>query len=140
MRARFTGTLAVVLGMLVFVTGVVGAQGRRPERRSGRATRAHLNVNPVRYTGFCPAHLRFTGTITADGPAVVRYTFQSFDGGSRPERSLRFEGPGTKSVGEVWTMGAPGGKQHRLERIRVLSPDTLESKSANFEVQCRPHR
>jgi len=111
-------------------------------RENGRVTAAHLRAVPPRYNGPCPGRLRFPGTITTNGPAEVRYTWVSFDGGTWPERTLRFTAAGTKQVGENWQLGAAGQVTHGWLQLRILSPNHLQSPRAAFQVACgerRPH-
>jgi hypothetical protein len=108
--------------------------------REGRVTAAQLRAVPPRYNGPCPARLRFPGTITTNGPAEVRYTWVSFDGGTWPEHALRFPAAGTKPVRENWQLGAPGQATHGWLQLRVLSPNTHESPRAVFQVACGERR
>jgi hypothetical protein len=107
----------------------------RPQKK-GRVTRAHLSVTPARSTGACPATFKFNGTITTDGPAEVKYTWVSFDGGTWPEHTLTFTGAGTKPVTESRQSGAPGETKSGWMEINVLTPNSVHSNKATFVMAC----
>jgi len=105
-------------------------------RKAGHATSAHLRVVPVRYTGACPGKFKFLGSITTNGPAEVKYTWASFDGGTWPEHTLTFTAAGTKNVTESRQMGTPGQTQSGWMQLKVVAPNTLHSTQARFQVAC----
>ena len=109
---------------------------QQPARRAGRATRATLVAVNVPKRAACPVKLHFAGTITADGPAEVKYTWVSFDGGTWPTGTLNFVGPGTQKVGQEWQLGAAGQTVHGWLQLKVIAPDTLVSTKAPFTVVC----
>ena len=118
-------------------------QRRVPPHRvtkEGHVTAARLRAVPPRYNGPCPGRLRFPGTITTNGPAEVRYTWVSFDGGTWPEHTLRYAAAGTKPVSENWQLGAAGQVTHGWLQLRILSPNHLQSPRAAFQVACGEKR
>ena len=133
------------IALLAFTTGNAPAQTKPkapavPARKAGRATAARLRVVPVRYTGACPAKLQFLGSITTDGPAEVRYTWESFDGGTWPQTTIKFTAAGTKPVHESRQMGTPGQVQNGWMQLKLLAPDALHSTQAKFVVACKAPR
>jgi len=113
-----------------FIVSCAGPGGGK-----GRVTAAHLAVN-VPKNARCPVNLNFTGTITANGPAEVKYTWVSFDGGSWPEGTLNFRAAGTQNVSKQWQLGAPGQSKSGWLQLKVISPNSLLSPRATFNVQC----
>ena len=100
-----------------------------------------LVANPASHTGPCPVKITFSGSITANGPGTVKYTFIRSDG-ARDSRdlSLDFTGPGSKTVETTWTLGAadPAFQPFRgSQQIKILSPNEMESERANFELNCQ---
>jgi hypothetical protein len=135
----------VLLTLLAFTSGNAAAQAKpkapaAKAHKTGRATAARIRVVPVRYTGACPAKLQFMGNITTDGPAEVRYTWESFDGGTWPQTTIKFTAAGTKPVRESRQMGAPGQVQNGWMQLKVLAPDALHSTQAKFVVACKAPR
>jgi hypothetical protein len=90
---------------------------------------------PARYAGVCPTKVQFKGTITTDGPAEVKYTWASFDGGAWPERTIKFTAAGTRPVSESREVSAPG--QNGWMQIKVLAPNTLHSTQVKYSFTCR---
>lgn len=106
-----------------------------PVRRQARVTSVHLQAVPARYTGACPTKVQFKGTITTDGPAEVKYTWASFDGGTWPEGTIKFTAAGTRPVSESREVSAPG--QSGWMQLKVLSPNPLYSTEAKYTFTCR---
>jgi hypothetical protein len=99
---------------------------------AGRVTRATLTANVPQSLG-CPVNVTFHGTITTNGPATVRYTWVSFDGGTWPERTLNFFHAGTESVSEQREVFATGSGWLQL---KVVSPNVVSSPRAAYKVTC----
>lgn len=109
------------------------AQPRPPRPApAGRATRATL-VAVVPHSRSCPVKVNFNGTITTNGPAEVKYTWVSFDGGTWPEHTIKFAKAGTEKVSEQREVSQTGTGWMRL---KVLAPDTLMSSVARYRVTC----
>lgn len=132
----------IVLVLLVIMGTCAVAQKAKPQprnappvRRQGRATSAHLAAVPARYAGTCPTKVQFKGTITTDGPAEVKYTWASFDGGTWPEKIIKFNAAGTRPVSESRDVFAPG--QNGWMQLKVLAPNTLQSTQAKYTFTCR---
>lgn len=88
----------------------------------------------------CPIRLRFAGTITTDGPAVVNYTWVSFDGGTWPTGTLKFTAAGTQNVTRQWQLGAPGVNINGWLQLKVMSPKVAVSSKAPFILWCAEAR
>jgi len=134
--------IQTLLVLLVTMSPCVMGQNAKPQprnappvRRQGRATSAHLAAVPARYTGACPTKVEFKGTITTNGPAEVKFTWASFDGGTWPEATLKFSAAGTKPVSESREVFAPG--QTGWMELKVLAPNTLHSTQAKYVFTCR---
>ncbi len=84
----------------------------------------------------CPVGENFVGDITTNGPAEVKYTWVSFDGGTWPEGTLHFSGPGTQKVSEHLKQGAPGKNVHGWLQLKVLSPNPVLSNSVTYTIIC----
>ena len=109
------------------------AQPRPPRpAAAGRATRATL-VAVVPHSRSCPVKVNFNGTITTNGPAEVKYTWVSFDGGTWPEHTIKFAKAGTEKVSEEREVSQTGTGWMRL---KVIAPDTLMSSVARYRVSC----
>ena len=94
------------------VSGEATATGAHAEFSSGApASKPAVNVTAVKldsvpnYTGPCPAHIKFTGTITTDGPGKVFYQFGA--GKMEPGDTVTFTAAGTKTVSHVVTFNKP---------------------------------
>ena len=81
----------------------------------------------------CPQTVIFNAHITANGPADVKYTWVSFDGGSWPEKSVHFPKAGTETVSVSRSVSASGKEWMQL---KVLSPNVQMSPRANYTVTC----
>ena len=129
------------LVLLATMSPCVTAQTAKPQPRPARpvrqahATAAHLAAVPARYAGVCPTKVQFKGTITTDGPAEVKYTWASFDGGTWPGGTIKFTAAGTRPVSESREVFAPG--QSGWMQLKVLAPNTLHSTAAKYTFTCR---
>jgi len=112
-----------------------------PDRGQFRVIGTTLVANPDDHDGRCPVRITFSGSITANKAGRVRYTFVRSDG-ARDTRdlSLDFDGPGSKTVETTWTLGAavPTFQPFKgFQRIKILSPNEMESDRAVFVLHCR---
>ncbi|HYL91910.1 MAG TPA: hypothetical protein VEW69_02010 [Alphaproteobacteria bacterium] len=133
------GIAVLLLGAATTLAAQTAKAQPKPPRPAARPTRvlsAKLRVVPVRYTGACPGKFKFIGLITTDGAGPVKYTWASFDGGTWPEQTITFSAKGTKNVMETREMGAAGQTQSGWMQLKVLSPNTLQSTQARFQVAC----
>jgi hypothetical protein len=99
-------------------------------------TRVTVGVRPVAYTGKCPAHLRFIGTIVvSQQPIVVEYQWERSDGAKSSPQRIEVRGKG-RGVVDTWDLGAPHERQQVWEKLHILSPNTMTSASAIAHVTC----
>ena len=105
-----------------------------------KVTKAALNAAPTDYRGGCPAVIHFTGSITVNGPTIVKYIFTRSDGAiDTITKTLSFTVAGTKSVGETWTLGGEPLPYYKgWEAIKVLGRPPFVSNQADFTVRCNP--
>jgi hypothetical protein len=82
----------------------------------------------------CPFTLNFSGTITVNGPGVVKYTFVRNDGGTAPAFTLEFDAAGTKPLGTTWTLDLPA--YEGWQAVKILSPNEMFSEKATFKLEC----
>jgi hypothetical protein len=127
---------------------------------------AALIMLPGSYTGVCPAELNASATIVTNGPVEVKYRLEKSDGTLSPVRSVMVDHtrtaffnlkvnvghdvsqpqPGTVLVGQSAQQAGPafaaqsaGPNVHQgFFRLRVISPNTVESSPANYQVTCKP--
>jgi hypothetical protein len=82
--------------------------------------------------------MHFNGTISTNGPAEVKYTWVSSDGGTWPEGTLKFVKAGSEKVTQQLEQGAPGSNVHGWLQLKVVSPNSLLSNKVNHNVICNP--
>jgi hypothetical protein len=94
------------------VSGEATATGAHAEFGTGESTsKPTTKVTAVKldsvpnYTGPCPAHIKFTGTITTDGPGKVFYQFGA--GKMELGDTVTFTAAGAKTVSHVVTFKKP---------------------------------
>ena len=107
-----------------------------------RATPAVLHientVRPTKFTGKCPATLRWTAHLTVRNPPVkVQYQWLRSDSAMGPLKEILIHGTEGIIGGESWQLG--GDKDHLVvwERLQVLSPNVVHSRAAAVNVACR---
>jgi hypothetical protein len=94
-------------------------------------------ASPQHYVGTCPGVIHFRGYITVNHATTVRYKWIRSDGANAPIQSLSFAAPGTKGVGDTWTLGGSARPHYAgWEAVSVLVPNALTSNHANFTLQC----
>jgi hypothetical protein len=98
-----------------------------------RVTRAALAASVVPAGRPCPLAVTFNGEISTNGPADVRYTWVSSDGGAWPEHSLHFARAGTEKIAEQrdFFENTTGWMQ-----VKILTPNDLQSNQASYKVNC----
>lgn len=117
--------------------------GQTPEPAPGgfRVVETLLRADPFEHDGPCPVTITFRGRIsTAGGAGTVTYRFLRNDGASAPVEALSFDGPGSKSIGTTWTLGAvlPVFQPYEgWQAIELLDPVEQESPKARFRLYCR---
>jgi hypothetical protein len=98
-----------------------------------RVVAVSLRAERLAVANPCPTTVDFRGTITMDGPGAVSYTFERSDGATVPASTLYFAAAGTKEVRTSWTLGRT---YSGYEKLKVLSPNRLNSSEARFNLSC----
>lgn len=103
-------------------------------------TRATLSPAQKVYSGDCPGKIVFNGTITVNAPGTVSYVFTRSDGATDTRiKKLLFRAAGSKPVSTTWTLGGATLPNYKgWQAIKILSPNPLNSRHAEFEVHCDP--
>ena len=103
-----------------------------------RVTAVALTVDPREYKGPCPALFTFRGTVTVEGgPGEITYKWLRSDGATAPVEKLKLAVPGPKLIESRWDLGTqPERPFEAWQRLLVLTPQRLESKSAGFAMTC----
>ena len=99
-----------------------------------RVTRVALAADPRPEAAPCPVTLNFSGTITANGAGVVKYTFMRNDGATAPVYTMEFDAAGTKPLGTTWTLDLPA--YEGWQAVKILSPNEMFSEKAPFRLTC----
>jgi hypothetical protein len=136
MLFKTTRRIGIVVAGLFLMAVTVSAQSR-PGPAHGKVT--SVSLRPLKTSSQkikCPGKPTFYGEITADGPAVVKYTWVSSDGRSWPQTSLTFAAKGTKSVNVTWRLGKPGHDVNAWIQLEALSPNKVESAKTTFSFRC----
>ena len=105
-----------------------------PSPPTPRGIRATLAANPPTYTGPTPVTVYFRGQIIADRACTVTFQFVWHDGNATAPSTRVFSGPGAQNIemGALFRSDARG-----WAKVRVLSPEAVESAQATFEVHIR---
>lgn len=91
-------------------------------------------VSPTSYIGPCPKKFEFTANITTNGAGTVTYKWARSDGAGSPTETLVFTSATTQPASpDSWTLSSPGSK---WEKIQILTPNTLDSNQATFDLTC----
>ena len=127
--------LATLLSLVVSVLGMMLSNPMQ-----SRVVEAVLKPDNTRGGGPCPVTFNFTGYIKTDGPATVKYTFNSSDGGTGPAYTLEFKTAGTQPVTTTWTIGDAKSlpAYDGWKTINILSPNPTESsrETGKFMLRC----
>jgi hypothetical protein len=113
------------------------APGQSPDFR---VTKSYLEADPVEYVGHCPTTVKFYGTISANGPGSVLYTFQRSDGSYVAEPKLVYYDTGSHAVQMSWKVGnyySPTKTYDEWAQISVSTPNALTSNKARFSITCK---
>ena len=102
--------------------------------------KAVLTASPAIYRGNCPGVITFNGSITLNKPGTVKYVFTRSDGATDTiTKTLIFISPGTKNVNSTWQLGGTSLPYVKgWKAIKVLSPKSVTSDQASFELRCNP--
>ena len=104
-----------------------------------RVTGVELTAQPSEYKGRCPTTIAFRGTVTVEGgPGTITYQFARSDGAVAPVQTLTVAVPGRKSVETTWQIWRqPEPTFEGWQRLIILTPARVESRSAGFTLTCR---
>lgn len=126
------GDYAVTARLL---SGASGGSGKK----TFTVTDAVLKADEGKIVGRCPALVKFTGYITANGPGTVKYTFTRSDGATGPDFTLEFGTAGTQSVNTTWMLGGAELIEYKgWQALKILSPNDMESShdTGSFYLGC----
>jgi hypothetical protein len=139
LRQFAIAALGVLLVASVGAAQSTKAKPRPPisKERGWQVTKVFLDpFVPETTIAPCPADFVFLGRITTDGPAEVKYTWVSSDGGTWPEQRLKFPSSRGKNVTVAWKVGKPGKTVKVWLQLKVLSPNEVVSNRSSLVVQC----
>jgi len=80
----------------------------------------------------CPMNVNLQAVIAVNQPGTVTYRWERSDGASLLENSITFPVSGTKTVMDTWAINYLTAGWARL---RILSPDAMQSNQARFTVR-----
>lgn len=102
-----------------------------------QVTALTANVTPTNYSGACPKQFDFTGNITSNSAGTLTYKWVRSDGASGSTQSMTFGAAGTQAANaDSWTLGGTGFTYSGWEKIQILTPNSIESTPANFNMAC----
>jgi hypothetical protein len=81
----------------------------------------------------CQKSFLFTGTITTNGPATIRYQWDRSDGTSSPPGILQFASAGTHDVSYIWNVS---DMTQGWAQLHVIEPQDRISETAYFILSC----
>jgi hypothetical protein len=84
--------------------------------------------------GAVPA-VKFAGTIETNGPTIVKWRFETQQGGVQPEKTTEFDAFGKKDVSGEYTPVAPITPGDYWVRLVVTSPNSLIAE-ASYKIDC----
>lgn len=101
---------------------------------------ADLSVNPLTYSGPCPAIFTFKGRITVNKKTAVRYRFSRSDGVRTEVKTLTFAKPGRLEVTYIWQLGEavtlPTFSGVVIMEIIYPINKKIQSNEASFRGSC----
>lgn len=97
-----------------------------------RVNQLTIAASPAAYSGSCPKDITFYGTITTNGRGEVKYRWVRSDGSETSETTISFDFASSKSVENSWSRNGGNG----WEKLKIVSPNTLESSQASFSISC----
>lgn len=100
-----------------------------------QVTNVVASVSPVS-TNACPQIFAFSGDITTNGAANVTYQWERSDGGPTVPNNIVFGAAGTQSVPFAWTINGPLVQNGLWARLKILTPNVVNSNQATFDVTC----
>lgn len=115
---------------------------RYPTALAGLEVIADLSVDPIRYTGPCPAVFKFNGKITVNRKSVVQYRFIRSDNVRHSLGVLEFEKGGMQEITDTWTFDDPAQLPDfkGWEAIQTNFPMKVRSNLVYFEGTCTDYK
>src|SRR5687767_3300462 len=111
------------------------------QAQSFQVTEMVLKADDGRMSGPCPLRVVFNGSITANGPGTIEYTFVRSDGATGPSYKMEFLKAGSQPVTTDWTLGDATTlpRYEGWQTIKILSPNEIESsrEAGRFEINCQ---
>jgi hypothetical protein len=104
-----------------------------PPPYSLEVTSVTASVDSPSFSGPCPHQFNFSAIITANGSGTVTYQWERADGASSSPQTIYFGSAGSIAVTSYWIIGT---SYSGWERVRILSPNSLQSNEAVFTLNC----
>ena len=92
-------------------------------------------ATPSSFTGECPKTFDLVAEIELSGEGTVEYQWERSDGVSTPLERITFDAAGTQTVTDQWQLDDSG---QYWGRVRILSPNEMESDKTSFTLTCEP--
>ena len=100
-------------------------------------TSVEARVAPQGHNGPCPAVFEAKGVIESTH-GTVRYRWERSDNSHSAVMTYVFHGRERKIVTHIWRLSKPTTvTYHGWMRLHVISPVSMESAPAHFELHCR---
>jgi hypothetical protein len=138
------GLVSTASAMVCLVAATAGAQKTQDSvKRAGAASKplvVHIenSVRPESFSGKCPATLHWTAKLTVRNPPLkVRYQWLRSDSAQSPVKEILVRGTEGIVGGESWQLGGAKDRLIVWERLRVLSPNAVNSRAAAVKVMCK---
>lgn len=96
-------------------------------------------VAPISAVACSPTQttFNFSATITTNAAGTVTYKWERSDGAIASEKTEVFSEAGSKTVSTTWTLTRTSGQTYNgWQRVKILSPNSITSNEANFNVSC----
>jgi hypothetical protein len=104
-----------------------------PSPPSFAVTGVTASVSQPSFSGPCPYQFNFSAIITTNGSGTVTYQWERSDGASSSPQTVYFGSASSVVVTDYWFLGASYGG---WERVRILSPNSMQSNEAVFNLNC----
>jgi hypothetical protein len=105
-----------------------------PPPASFAVTDVSASVDLPSFSGSCPRQFNFAAIITANGSGTVTYQWERSDGSSFMPQTVYFGSAGSIVVTAYWIIPT---SYTGWERVRILSPNSMQSNEAVFTINCQ---
>jgi hypothetical protein len=108
----------------------------------GKVTSVVAKIDPSSYTGKCFTPIKWSATITVDGPCTVTYYWEASDGSKFPVETAVFSAAGTQTFSRVELCQTPNfipGTKSQWSgwlRVNILTPIPKSSNQAPLTITC----